>query len=52
MDTTQPAASVLEILVGDTPVIVADDVDEVPAAFAEPLIDGEDASTALDTEGV
>jgi len=51
MDTTPPAASVLDILVGDTPVIIADDVDGVPAAFAEPLADGEDPATALDTEG-
>lgn len=52
MDTTPPPASLHEMIVDGEPIIDADEITETPDAFAAPLDDGEDAATAIDTEGL
>jgi hypothetical protein len=44
-------ATVTELLIGTERIYTAEDVSDFPAAFSEPLDDGEDPSTAFDAEG-
>jgi hypothetical protein len=46
----QPPATIPDIIAGDSPILTADDIEGVPDAFMEPLVDGEDPAMAVDTE--